>query len=148
MTLVFVEPPCNFLSAAEVALSFVEVEEAFLLLQLSSKKEDAGCWGLPAGKVEPGETLQKAVERELFEETGIKTISNGPSPVYKDKLFIRKPHSDLIYHFFHLKILKRPAISLSREHQNYAWIHRKELPNFPLVPGGEKALTLFLDRSL
>lgn len=30
-----------------------------------------GLWGFPGGKIEPGETLAEAVEREVREETGI-----------------------------------------------------------------------------
>ena len=34
-------------------------------------------WKLPGGQVEPQEWLQKAVEREVWEETGIKTEFEG-----------------------------------------------------------------------
>ena len=36
-----------------------------------------GLWGLPKGKVEPPESVEKAVLRELFEETGIIGEING-----------------------------------------------------------------------
>lgn len=31
-------------------------------------------WGLPAGAVEPGESPQEAVAREVFEETGLRVV--------------------------------------------------------------------------
>jgi len=36
-----------------------------------TKKTHPGCWSIPGGKVEPGEKLEKALKREVREETGI-----------------------------------------------------------------------------
>lgn len=44
--------------------------EKVLLVQRANPP-DAGRWGFPGGKVERGETLQAAAERELLEETGV-----------------------------------------------------------------------------
>ncbi len=43
-----------------------------VLLVRRANPPDAGLWGFPGGKVEPGETLAAATEREAFEETGIR----------------------------------------------------------------------------
>lgn len=38
---------------------------------LLERRSDCGMWGLPGGKVEPGESLQKTACREVLEETGL-----------------------------------------------------------------------------
>ena len=42
-----------------------------LLLVRRSHRPDAGRWGFPGGKIEPGETVVAAALRELDEETGV-----------------------------------------------------------------------------
>jgi len=45
-----------------------------ILLVLRSFEPDAGCWSVPGGRVEPGESLADAAVREAFEETGLRVV--------------------------------------------------------------------------
>jgi 8-oxo-dGTP pyrophosphatase MutT (NUDIX family) len=49
---------------------FLEYNNEFVLLKRRSHKPDGSTWGLPAGKVEPNESDETAMIRELYEETG------------------------------------------------------------------------------
>lgn len=48
-----------------------------------SRKDDPTDFGLPGGKVDPGETAREAVVRELFEETGLSVVEVG-NCLYED----------------------------------------------------------------
>jgi ADP-ribose pyrophosphatase YjhB (NUDIX family) len=43
-----------------------------ILLLRRIRPPEAGCWGIPGGKVDPYETLPDAVRREVEEETGLR----------------------------------------------------------------------------
>lgn len=49
-----------------------------LLLIRRGHEPGAGLWSLPGGRVEAGETLARAVEREVLEETGL-VVRAGPA---------------------------------------------------------------------
>lgn len=55
----------------EVAVGAVCVHDGRLLLIRRGRGVAVGRWSLPGGRVEPGETLEDAVRRELREETGL-----------------------------------------------------------------------------
>lgn len=48
----------------------IVIEDGQILL-LDQDTEAARSWSLPGGKVEPGETLEQALVREMREETGV-----------------------------------------------------------------------------
>lgn len=63
----------------EVAAAVVQREDgAFLLAQRPAGKVYAGYWEFPGGKVEAGETVERALARELHEELAIDVARSYP----------------------------------------------------------------------
>jgi ADP-ribose pyrophosphatase len=63
---------CDYPTRPIVAVGAVVFHNNRVLLVKRSNPPGKGYWTLPGGKVEMGETLQQAVEREILEETGIR----------------------------------------------------------------------------
>ncbi|MGY1813477.1 NUDIX hydrolase [Blastococcus sp. SYSU D00820] len=49
-----------------------------LLMIRRGTEPGRGLWSVPGGRVEPGETLAAAVEREVLEETGLRVRAGEP----------------------------------------------------------------------
>ncbi|HNQ84655.1 MAG TPA: NUDIX domain-containing protein [Deltaproteobacteria bacterium] len=49
---------------------------------LLQRRSDTGCWGLPGGAVELGETVLEALRREVHEETSLRVLSAEPMGLY------------------------------------------------------------------
>ncbi|MBY8607340.1 NUDIX hydrolase [Burkholderia arboris] len=49
----------------------IVLREHDVLLVRRANPPDAGCWGFPGGKIEPGEPIADAIVREIAEETTI-----------------------------------------------------------------------------
>lgn len=55
----------------QIGVGAVCVRDGRLLLVQRGRAPGRGTWALPGGRLEPGETLEQAVARELEEETGL-----------------------------------------------------------------------------
>ena len=79
------------------AVSYVERGDGRILCVWNSRY---GGWTLPGGKVEEGETVEAAQERELYEETGLRTAR--AAPIYTAETCVKDAPSDrgrLVYVF-------------------------------------------------
>lgn len=130
--------PDDFSQKIEVAAIYVKVKERFLILQIGTQKQEAGKWGVPCGKLDPGENAILAAKRELFEETGISSEIEDLIP--KGILYFRKPEIDYTYHMFQLTLSSLPEVQISSEHIAYAWVTDKEAEALPLMQGASDAL--------
>jgi 8-oxo-dGTP diphosphatase len=100
----------------------------FLLTSRPDGKVYAGHWEFPGGKVEPGETIEQALRRELHEELGITIAGAQPWQVTLHDY----PHALVRLHF--CKVFDWSGDFEMREAQQMAW---QELPVQvkPLLPG-------------
>ena len=58
------------------AVALIDRDGRVLIAQRPSGKSMEGLWEFPGGKIEPGETPEDALIRELYEELGIETGVN------------------------------------------------------------------------
>lgn len=63
-----------------VAVALIDADGRVLLQQRPPGKPMAGLWEFPGGKIEPGETPEAALVRELEEELGICTHESCLAP--------------------------------------------------------------------
>ena len=63
------------------AVALIDTDGRVLLAQRPEGKSMAGLWEFPGGKIEPGETPEAALIRELHEELGIETWQSCLAPL-------------------------------------------------------------------
>ncbi|WP_050928932.1 8-oxo-dGTP diphosphatase MutT [Aestuariivita boseongensis] len=110
------------------AVALIDVDGRVLLAQRPEGKSMAGLWEFPGGKVEPGETPEAALIRELEEELGINTWSSCLAPL----TFASHSYAD-----FHLLMplfacRKWEGTPASREGQTLKWVRANDLRNYPM----------------
>jgi 8-oxo-dGTP diphosphatase len=113
----------------EVAVGvLIDADGRFLITSRPAGKVYAGHWEFPGGKIEAGETVAQALQRELHEELGI-TI--GAVQPWKTTLH-DYPHALVRLHF--CKVHEWRGAFEMREAQQMAW---QTLPVAvaPLLPG-------------
>ena len=103
------------------AVALIDVDGRVLMAERPEGKSMAGLWEFPGGKVEPGETPEAALIRELDEELGINTWESCLAPL----TFASHTYEDfhLIMPLFACR--KWEGTPEAREGQSLKWVRPK-----------------------
>lgn len=110
------------------AVALIDRDGRVLLAQRPEGKPMAGLWEFPGGKVEPSETPEAALIRELHEELGIETWQSCLAPL----TFASHSYDD-----FHLLMplfacRKWQGTMTPREGQTLKWVRANDLNSYPM----------------
>jgi 8-oxo-dGTP diphosphatase len=123
------------------ACALVDADNRVLLAQRPEGKSLAGLWEFPGGKVEPGETPEETLIRELHEELGIGTKAACLAPL------TFASHS---YESFHLLmplyVCRRfTGTPVGREGQAIKWVRANRLRDYPMPPADLPLIPILAD---
>lgn len=112
------------------AAALVDVDGRVLICQRPEGKTLAGLWEFPGGKLEPGESPEAALIRELDEELGIKVKADCLAP------FVFASHPLEIGHLLMPLYLCRrwEGFVERREHAALAWVKPDKLDAHAMPP--------------
>ena len=113
------------------AVALVDPDGRVLIAQRPEGKAMAGLWEFPGGKVEPGETPEAALIRELHEELGIATWASCLAPLsFASHAY---PEFHLLMPLFVCRKWSGGAPQ-PREHAALKWVRPAAMGNFPMLP--------------
>ncbi len=120
----------------EVAVAVLERPDGSVLLaRRPAGKVYAGFWEFPGGKVEPGETVRDALQREIQEELCIEVSEASP---WITRVFTY-PHATVQLHFFRIRAWQGEPRAI--EHEGLAWQLPAQVDVEPMLPANGPVLS-------
>ncbi|MBU1075490.1 NUDIX domain-containing protein [Patescibacteria group bacterium] len=116
-----------------ICSAFIEKDGKFLVVN----DPKFGAWRVPGGKPEGDERLEKALEREMQEEVGVK-IENPKFLGYgQDSMYLipKKKTVSRLLMFFHVKVDQELTIDPT-EASEHKWVKFEEIKNVKNIEGG------------
>lgn len=117
-------------SVNAVGIWFYAQDTQRYLYLLRNDPRHPGTWGLPGGKIDDGETLIQAIERECREEMGSMPEYIRLAPLEK----FTSADKGFAYHTFFCSVENEFVPVLNDEHVGWAWIASGHWPK-PMHPG-------------
>ncbi len=124
-----------------VAAALVDVDNRVLIAKRPEGKSLAGLWEFPGGKVDPGETPEHALRRELEEELSIDVCETCLAP------FTFASHTYDTFHLLMPLYLCRnwEGEIKPQEGQELTWTRASRLNTFPMPPADSPLIPMLRD---
>mgnify|MGYP001267530397 CR=1 FL=1 len=124
------------MSAMVVVAAIIRRDAQILITRRFDHVHLPGLWEFPGGKVESGESLHVALEREIIEELGVRIH------VADEFLSIEHeyPSKSIRLHFFNCTILEGEPQAL--DVAELRWVGPSDLIHYPFPPADAKVISM------
>lgn len=140
--MLYIVRPDRFDPKFQIVSLFLEHNGRILLLLRHPHKSQGNKWGVPAGKVEANESLEQALGREVFEETGF--TLDGNLPRFYRSVFVKHPEHSFIYHMYALKLPESIDVKIQPyEHADCRWVTPVEAVGMNLVDDLDACINMY-----
>ena len=95
-----------------------------------------GLWEFPGGKIEPGETVEDCIKREIWEEIGIE-IAVGNHLITIEHVYAHLRVTLTVHHCHHLTGIAQPI-----ECDEIRWVTLDEMDQFAFPKANEKIIDI------
>ena len=127
----------------EVACAVVFIEGKVLIAKRGPGR-DEGCWEFPGGKKQEDESIFKTAERELFEELGLKVISENELWRYSYNQALEQTKIELIF----IRCSCGNFAPRCSEHSEVALVPIPKLTSYKLMQGDLAFATWLQDEGI
>lgn len=86
-------------------------------------------WDIPGGRIQEGHTILETLQREVLEETGVKSLNKAEfftSVISNFEIPLDSRQVGLVLMVYKVKIPENSKIKLSHEHSGFEWVESKE----------------------
>ena len=119
----------------DVVAGIIWKQGRFLAARRHGCKQGAGFWEFPGGKIEPGESKEEALTRELAEELGIVVQT---ARFWKSETHAY-PDYTVNLHFFHVTAFRNAPVLLEG-HDALAWVEPGKSGELEFLPADAQIL--------
>ncbi|CAN7311359.1 MULTISPECIES: 8-oxo-dGTP diphosphatase MutT [unclassified Devosia] len=124
-----------------VACALVDTDRRVLIAQRPEGKHMANMWEFPGGKIEPGETPEAAIIRELREELDVETKEACLAP-----LSFASHTYEHMHLLMPLYVCRRwQGTPRAKEHQALKWVRPQALRDYAMPPADEPLIAALCD---
>jgi ADP-ribose pyrophosphatase len=129
-------PTTNSLQSPKAAVGALVLNKGRVLLVKRGEAPAKGLWALPGGKIELGETMAQAVEREILEETGL--IIRADHIIHIFDNIVHNNNGDIQFHYIIIDFLAHPLnpkakLTPGDDAADVRWVAMDELGNLSVT---------------
>lgn len=118
------------------AKAFIVYQGKVLLIRESNKYAEAtqlGKYGVPGGRLEPGESWEECLRREVKEETGLEIKIGKPFYVNEWRPTVNDELWQVIGIFFECHTTT-DQVELGEDHNDFQWVDPANFKDYDLIP--------------